>query len=258
MHVPDEDSQGERMSTLLHDTATWLVSHNLSAPLFALLLFFAFAESALFLGFILPGETSLVIGGMLAAQKVWDLGDFFTWDIICAIVGDSVGYEFGRHYGHRITGSWFGRKIGDRRWKVAQYVLQQYGPQTVFFGRAQALLRALVPSLAGMARMPYRQFLKWNAMGGLVWGGGVVVLGYVFAHSLHLLETALKYWSLVLVVGIVFAIWQAHKQIDAAMERVEARVIGEGELLSDAERLEFVEERVDRIEDRLDEEEPGA
>ena len=209
------------MSSWLQTSATWLVANHLSAPLFGLLLFMAFAEAALFLGFVLPGETSLVIGGMLAAQGVWDLGDFFVWAVICAITGDTVGYEIGKHFGDRIMASWWGRRIGAKRWLVAQHILKQYGPQTVFFGRAQALLRALVPALAGMSRMPYRTFLKWNALGGVVWGGGVVVLGYVFANSLHRLETALKWWSVVLVIAVGFGFYQAHKQIDAAMERVE-------------------------------------
>jgi membrane protein DedA with SNARE-associated domain len=209
------------MSNWLHIAATWLVDNHLQTPLFTLLLFLAFAESALFLGFVLPGETALIVGGMLAAQGVWDLGDFFAWAIIAAIVGDSVGYEVGKHFGPRIQHSWIGRRLGTTRWRVADHIFKQYGPQAVFVGRAQALLRALVPALAGMARMPYRTFLKWNAAGGIVWGGGVVVLGYAFAHSLHSLEKALKYWSFVLVAGVIFAIWQINKQIDAAMERVE-------------------------------------
>lgn len=209
------------MNNWLHLAATWLVDHNLQAPLFATLLLLAFAEAALFLGFVLPGETALIIGGMLAAQGVWDLGDFFVWAIISAVAGDSVGYEVGKHFGSRIQGSWVGRRLGVRRWRVAEHIFKTYGPQAVFVGRAQALLRALVPALAGMSRMPYRMFLMWNAAGGIVWGGGVVVLGYVFAHSLGSLEKALKYWSVVLVIAVGFAIWQIHKQIDAAMERVE-------------------------------------
>ncbi len=209
------------MSNWLHTGAAWLVDNNLSSPLFALLLFMAFAESALFLGFVLPGETALIVGGMLAAQGVWDLGDFFGWAILCAVVGDSVGYEIGRHYGDRIKDSRMGRILGPRRWRIADHIFDTYGGQAVFFGRAQALLRALVPTLAGMHRMPYRTFLKWNASGGIVWGGGVVVLGYVFAHSLHRLEVALKYWSVVLVLGVIFAVWQARKQIDAVMDRVD-------------------------------------
>ena len=220
------------MSNWLHTAATWLVDNNLSMPLFALLLFLAFAESALFLGFVLPGETALIVGGMLAAQKVWDLGDFFAGAIVCAIIGDSVGYEVGRFFGHRIQGSWMGRRLGAKRWRVAEHIFGSYGAQAVFFGRAQALLRALVPTLAGISRMPYRTFLRWNAAGGVVWGGGVVVLGYVFAHSLHRLEVALKYWSIVLIAAIAFAVWQVHKQIDAAIERVEDQLVqsegGEG------------------------------
>lgn len=209
------------MSNWLHLAATWLVDHNLQAPLFALLLFLAFAEAALFLGFILPGETALIVGGMLAAQNVWDLGDFIVWAIIAAIVGDSVGYEVGKHFGDRIQRSWIGRRLGTTRWRVADHIFKTYGPQAVFVGRAQALLRALVPALAGMARMPYGTFLRWNAVGSIVWGGGVVVLGFVFAHSLGRLEQALKYWSVVLVLAVAFAIWQINQQIDAAMERVE-------------------------------------
>jgi hypothetical protein len=82
-------------------------------------------------------------------------------------------------------------------------------------------VRKLCSLVARKACVPYRTFLKWNAAGGIVWGGGVVVLGYVFAHSLHSLERALKYWSFVLVAAVIFAIWQINKQIDAAMERVE-------------------------------------
>ena len=209
------------MSNWLHVAATWLVDQHLQGPLFALLLFLAFAEAALFLGFVLPGETALIVGGMLAAQGVWDLGDFFVSAILAAIVGDSVGYEVGKHFGDRIQQSWIGRRLGTTRWRVADHIFKKYGPQAVFVGRAQALLRAMVPALAGMARMPYRTFLKWNAAGGIVWGGGVVVLGYSFAHSLHSLERALKYWSFVLVAAVIFAVWQINKQIDAAMERVE-------------------------------------
>ena len=209
------------MSNYLHLAASWLIDNNLQTPLFALLIFLAFAEAAVFLGFVLPGETSLVIGGMLCAQGVWDLGDFFGAAVTAAIVGDSVGYEIGRLLGDRIHDSWFGRRIGARRWAVAHHVFEKYGGRAVFFGRAQALLRALVPALAGMHRMPYRTFLPWNAAGGVIWGGGVVVLGYAFSHSLPSLERALKWWAVILVIAAVFALWQVHRQVDAMVEQIE-------------------------------------
>ena len=209
------------MSGYLHSAANWLIENNLQTPLFALLVFFAFAEAAVFLGFVLPGETALIIGGMLAAQGVWDLGDFFGSAVIAAIIGDSVGYEVGKIFGDRIQSSWVGQRIGTRRWAVAHHVFDKYGGRAVFFGRAQALLRALVPALAGLHKMPYRKFLPWNAAGGVVWGGGVVVLGYAFSHSLPSLERALKWWAVVFVIAAAFALWQVHRQVDALVEQIE-------------------------------------
>lgn len=209
------------MSDYLHIAATWLIDNSLQVPLFVLLIFFAFAEAAVFLGFVLPGETALIIGGMLCAQGVWDLGDFFGAAVIAAIVGDSVGYEIGKLLGDRIHESWIGKRVGARRWAVAHHVFDKYGGRAVFFGRAQALLRALVPALAGMHKMPYRKFLPWNAAGGVVWGGGVVLLGYAFSHSLPALERALKWWALIFVVAAAFALWQVHRQVDAIVEQIE-------------------------------------
>ena len=209
------------MSGYLHSAANWLIENNLQTPLFALLVFFAFAEAAVFLGFVLPGETALIIGGMLAAQGVWDLGDFFGSAVIAAIIGDSVGYEVGKIFGDRIQSSWVGQRIGTRRWAVAHHVFDKYGGRAVFFGRAQALLRALVPALAGLHKMPYRKFLPWNAAGGVVWGGGVVVLGYAFSHSLPSLERALKWWAVIFVIAAAFALWQVHRQVDALVEQIE-------------------------------------
>ena len=209
------------MSDYLTSAASWLVTHNLQVPLFSLLLFLAFAEAAMFLGFMLPGETALVVGGMFAAQQVWDLGDFFGAAILAAIAGDSVGYELGRRYGDRIQSSWIGSRVGDRRWRVAQHMFSKYGGRAVFFGRAQAILRALVPALAGMHRMPYRRFLPWNVTGAVVWGGGVVLLGYAFSNSLPELERALRWWALIFFVAVVIAVWQVRKQIESIVEQID-------------------------------------
>ena len=86
------------MSQWIQTTAAWLVEHNLQTPLFALLILFAFAEAAAFIGFVLPGETSLLIGGVLAHEQVWPLWLFLICAIIGAIAGDSVGYEVGKHF----------------------------------------------------------------------------------------------------------------------------------------------------------------
>jgi membrane protein DedA with SNARE-associated domain len=196
------------ISEWIHHTADTLIAHNLQVPLFALLILFAFAEAAAFVGFVLPGETSLLIGGVLAHAGVWNVWVFLGAAIVGAIAGDSVGYEVGKHLGPRIKENAFGRFVGEKRWKLAQAIFDRYHGGAIFFGRAQALLRALVPALAGMNKVPYRTFIKWNAAGGIVFSTIVVLLGYQFASSLATLEKYLRYWAIffLAVVMIVIAI----------------------------------------------------
>ena len=197
------------MSSWIHRQADWLVAHNLQIPLFILLLIFVFAEAAAFVGFVLPGETSLIIGGFLAHAKVWPLWIFLIASIIAAIIGDSVGYEVGKHFGPRIKRNRFGRFVGEQRWRLAEHIFIKYDGWAIFFGRAQALLRALVPALAGINKVPYRTFIKWNAAGGIVFCSIVVILSYVFASNLDKLERALKFWAfgfLALVVTLVLVL----------------------------------------------------
>jgi membrane-associated protein len=207
------------ISEWIHHTADTLVAHNLDIPLFFLLLLLAFAEAALFVGFILPGETALVIGGVLAHARVWNVWVFLVAAIIAAIAGDSVGYEVGKHFGPRIKENRFGKLVGAKRWLLAEAIFARYHGGAIFFGRAQALLRALVPALAGMHRVPYRTFLKWNAAGGIVFSTAVVLLGYGFANSLTTLEKYLRYWAIAFLAIIVFVIIYLKRRLEARLEQ---------------------------------------
>ncbi|CAB4658219.1 MAG: hypothetical protein F2704_04105 [Actinobacteria bacterium] len=206
------------MSHWIETTAQWLVSHNLQVPLFALLILLAFAEAAAFIGFVLPGETSLLIGGVLAHEKVWPVWLFLICAIIGAIAGDSVGYEVGKHFGPKIEVSRLGRLVGAKRWALAQHIFDKYHGGAIFFGRAQALLRALVPALAGMNRVPYRTFLKWNAAGGIVFSTVVVLLGYEFASQLTKLEAALKYWAIAFLTIVITLILILKRKLESKLE----------------------------------------
>ncbi len=206
------------MSHWIETTASWLVDNNLQIPLFALLIFFAFAEAAAFIGFVLPGETSLLIGGVLAHEKVWPVWLFLMCAIIGAIAGDSVGYEIGKHFGPRIEVSRLGRLVGAKRWALAQHIFDKYHGGAIFFGRAQALLRALVPALAGMNAVPYRTFLKWNAAGGIVFSSIVVLLGYEFASQLSKLESALRYWAIAFLTIVVSLILVLKRKLENKLE----------------------------------------
>jgi membrane-associated protein len=190
----------------LEHASTWLVDHHWAPYLFALLLFVCFAEAALFLGFVLPGETALVLGGALSATGVFPLAAFLPAAVVAAIAGGAVGFWIGGRYGTRIQASRLGQRVGAHRWTAAEAFFVRHGGKAVFLGRWVALLRALIPALAGMTRLSPRTFALWNVVGGILWAGAVVLLGYGFAHSLTALENGLKYWTYgivgLLVVGL--------------------------------------------------------
>lgn len=173
-----------------------------------------FGEAAVFLGFVFPGETAVLLAGFLASTGRVSVVALGIVVVVAAIVGDSVGYEVGKHLGPRLEVSWIGRRVGQRRWDTAQLFLDTHGGKSVFLGRSVALLRALVPGLAGMSGMKYRRFLGWNALGGLVWGGGCVLLGYFFARSIRRVEQYLSYGGFVLFTLVVlgFVGWHFYKR----------------------------------------------
>jgi membrane protein DedA with SNARE-associated domain len=206
------------MSGWIHHSADWLVANNLQTPLFILLIFLAFAEAAAFVGFVLPGETSLLIGGVLAHSKVWSFWLFLICAIVGAIAGDSVGYEVGKHFGLRIKTTAFGKFVGAKRWRLAEHIFEKYHGGAIFFGRAQALLRALVPALAGMHQVPYRVFLKWNAAGGIVFSTVVVTLGFQFASSLSTLEKYLKYWAVFFLAIVITLVLILKNKLEKIIE----------------------------------------
>lgn len=168
----------------------------------------AFGEAAVFAGLFLPGETALLLGGVLAAAGHISLPVLLVVAAGAAVLGDSVGYEVGRHSGVPLRRSRLGRRIGEERWSRAErFVLRRGGP-AVLLGRWVGVLRALVPALAGMTRMPYRRFLAWNLVGGLTWATAVVLAGYAAgaawrtaAHDLSRVTFVLAVVAAVVAVG---------------------------------------------------------
>lgn len=153
----------------------------------------ALLESAAFFGLVVPGETVMLIAGMLAAGGVVPLPGLLVGVIVAAVLGDSVGYWIGARFGQSLMTSRLGRKIPQRRWDQAQHCLQRRGAGAVVLGRWVGILRALVPVTAGIVKMPYRRFLAANILGGVTWSGVVVGVGYFTGASLaaaqHLLGT---------------------------------------------------------------------
>lgn len=163
----------------------------------------AFAEAALLVGMVLPGETALLVAGYFSHEGVLNLPTMIIVAIVCAVAGDSVGYEFGRRFGPPLRRSRLGRWVGEPRWSRVDGFLHRHGGKAVLFGRLTAILRALMPSMAGMSGMRYRTFLVWNASGGIIWGGGCVLLGYAFASALHTVERYLTWAPLAVLAALL-------------------------------------------------------
>lgn len=167
----------------------------------------AFAEAAILVGMVLPGETALLVAGYFCHEGVLNLWVMIVVAIVCAIAGDSVGYEFGRKFGPSLRQSRVGRWVGEPRWSRVDGFLHRHGGKAVLLGRLTAVLRALMPSMAGMSGMRYRTFFLWNATGGVFWAGGCVLLGYAFASALSTIEKYLTWAPLaalaLLIVGYV-------------------------------------------------------
>lgn len=172
-----------------------------------------FAEDALFVGFVFPGETAAVIGGVLANRGTVSIWVLATVVVFAAIAGDSVGFEVGRHYGVRLL------NVGVlRRHKVridkARQLIRRRGPEAVFLGRFVSFFRALMPPLAAISRTPYRKFLLFNALGGLVWGVGFTLLGYfagaAYSRVEHLVGGILAgVVALIVIVGLI--VWRVRR-----------------------------------------------
>jgi membrane-associated protein len=174
-----------------------------------------FAEAALFVGFVLPGETACLIGGVLCATGRLHLAVLLPLVVIAAIVGDSVGYEVGRLSGPSLLRTRLLRRYAHRI-EGAQRTLRERGRWAIFFARFTAFLRAVMPGLAGMSRMPYGRFLVFNAAGGLVWGVGVTLLGYFAGASYdglaHVLGQISALLAVVLVGGALILWWRYRRR----------------------------------------------
>lgn len=201
------------MNSLLLAASVLDPAELLKAGGFVLLLVIVFAESGLLIGFFLPGDSLLFIAGMVAAGTFSDafpeagnvsfgvplwvlLGSIF----LAAFLGDQVGYAFGHKVGpalfRRDDSRLFKRAYVDK----AQSFFEHHGPRAIILARFVPIVRTFCPVVAGVGRMEYRTFVRYNAVGALLWGVGVTMLGY-FLGSVPLVRDNIEI-ALLLVVAV--------------------------------------------------------
>ncbi len=128
-----------------------------------------FAESGLFFGFFFPGDSLLFTAGLLASQGYFHFGTLLIGSIVAAILGDSVGYWFGKKIGPRIftrEDSFFFKKRHVERTKL---FYERHGKKTIILARFIPIVRTFAPILAGVGEMQYKTFLPYNITGGILW-----------------------------------------------------------------------------------------
>ena len=181
--------------------------HRLPTGLvYGLVTLLVFGEAALFIGFILPGETAVLVAGVVASQGHVNVVLVAVLVVAAAITGDSVGYVIGRRYGESLMTLPI---LKHRRGALERALegLRRRGPIYVFIGRFTAFLRAVMPGLAGMSQMNYRRFFIANALGGIIWGTGFTLLGYFAGTALTRIEKYASWMGLsVLIAMILFFI----------------------------------------------------
>jgi membrane protein DedA with SNARE-associated domain/membrane-associated phospholipid phosphatase len=177
-----------------------------------LIIFLAsFLESAAFMGFLVPGETIVVLSGFLAFQGYLKLGNCISIIALGAVLGDTMGYVVGKAVGR----DYFEKHkrllfLKERHIRKADEYFLRHGGKTVFFGRFIGFLRAMAPFAAGMSKMPYGRFFVFNTSGGITWAAAFTLLGYFFGQSWRLIEKwtgragLFIFFILLVIVGFSF------------------------------------------------------
>ncbi|MGK5632391.1 DedA family protein, partial [Streptomyces sp. URMC 123] len=142
-------------------------------------LLIVFAESGLLIGFFLPGDSLLFTTGLLVTTGVLDkpLWLVCTLIVLAAVVGDQVGYLFGRKVGPALFRRPDSRLFKQENVEKAHEFFEKHGPKSLVLARFVPIIRTFTPIIAGVSRMNYRSFIIFNIIGGCLWGAGVTLLG---------------------------------------------------------------------------------
>jgi len=185
-----------------------------------------FAESGLFFGFFLPGDSLLFTAGVLCAKAdspLWPLPVVLVGVALAAVLGDQVGYLFGRRVGPAIFRRPDSRLFKQAHVETAQAYFEEHGPKTILLARFVPIVRTFAPIVAGVGRMDYRTFVTYNLTGGLLWGLGITTLGYLLGEAVDIDKYLLPVVGLIVLVSVVPVVLELRKakREGAAREPVE-------------------------------------
>jgi len=162
-----------------------------------------FAESGLFFGFFLPGDSLLLTAGLLASRGVGGLNIFVLIPLlfVAAVLGDSVGYWFGAKTGPHIFNRDDSLLFRRKNLEAAKAFYEKHGGKTIVLARFMPFIRTFAPIVAGAAEMHYRRFLSYNLIGGALWSAGVTLAGYFLATVIP--QDQLDRYFTFIVIGVI-------------------------------------------------------
>jgi len=162
-----------------------------------------FAESGLFFGFFLPGDSLLFTAGFLASQGFLEIWLATLLVFTAAVAGDSVGYVFGKKIGPAIFKKEDSRFFKKENLMRAERFYEKYGAKTIILARFLPVVRTFAPIVAGVGNMNYAKFIRYNVIGGFVWTFGLMFAGYFLGKTIPDVD---KYLLPIIIFIIVLSI----------------------------------------------------
>ncbi len=167
----------------------------------------AFLETGAFVGLIAPGETAILLGGLVAGQGQIDVVTLLAIVWVCAVAGDVTSFVLGRRLGRAFLVKHGAKvQITEERLGTVERFFDRHGGKAILIGRFVGLVRAIAPFLAGSSGMRFRRFLPYDVLGAGLWGSTFVLLGFVFWHSFDRLVEYAKRGALALGTTIVLVV----------------------------------------------------
>ena len=161
--------------------------------------FVIFAESGLFFGFFLPGDSLLFTAGLLSAQGYFNFQLLLLLTFLAAVLGDNVGYWFGHQVGPKIFAREESLLFKKHHLESARKFYAKHGSKTIVLARFVPFVRTFAPIVAGAAQMHYRTFMVFNLIGGILWAAGITALGYFLGN----IPSVKSHYELIILLIVV-------------------------------------------------------
>lgn len=167
--------------------------------IYVILFLIIFCETGLVFLPFLPGDSLIFAAGAFAA--IGELNIFLLWIliVIAAILGDTVNYEIGKHFGKKILNNKKITIIKKENLQKAEDLVTKYGGAAVFIARFMPIIRTIVPFVVGIGQLHYPKFIKFNALGGIIWVTLFIIIGYLFGNI-----PAVKDHFTLIILAIIF------------------------------------------------------